>query len=57
MIIDDIPSSYMLQPDNGIPITQWFGDPSDLELTNLVPALIKVSTQRDCRAAIKMMKE
>lgn len=32
IIIDNTPSSYSLQPLNGIPISTWNGDPNDKNL-------------------------
>ncbi|KAJ3250802.1 CTD (Carboxy-terminal domain, RNA polymerase II, polypeptide A) small [Boothiomyces macroporosus] len=38
-IIDNLPSSYMFQPANAIPITSWYDDKNDTELIDLIPFL------------------
>ncbi|KAJ3272452.1 hypothetical protein HDV01_005521 [Terramyces sp. JEL0728] len=38
-IIDNLPSSYMFQPSNAIPITSWYDDKNDTELIGLIPFL------------------
>ena len=35
--------SYMLQPENGIPILSWYEDRNDTKLMELAPALIALS--------------
>jgi len=40
IIIDNSPISYVLQPDNGIPITTWYDDANDVELIKLIPILV-----------------
>jgi Dullard-like phosphatase family protein len=44
IIIDNCPQSYALQPGNAIPISSWFNDSSDTELTDLLPLLNRLST-------------
>lgn len=44
IIIDNCPQSYALQPGNAIPISSWFNDSSDTELTSLLPLLNRLST-------------
>lgn len=39
IIIDNAPASYLFHPNNAVPITSWFSDPSDTELLDLVPFL------------------
>lgn len=39
LIIDNIPENYMLQPENGIPITDYIGDERDTALLDLIPML------------------
>lgn len=52
IIIDNSPSSYMLQPDNAIPIKTWTGDQSDKALMELVPVLEELSKVSDVREHI-----
>lgn len=37
IIIDNSPASYVFHPNNAVPISSWFNDPHDTELTDLVP--------------------
>ncbi|KAH7648741.1 hypothetical protein FG379_002211 [Cryptosporidium bovis] len=39
IIIDNSPISYILQPENAIPITSWFNDENDKQLYELIPLL------------------
>jgi len=39
LIVDNSPIAYTFQPENAIPISSWFSDKSDTELTNLCPLL------------------
>ncbi len=39
IIIDNSPASYIFHPTNAIPISSWFNDTSDTELTDLTPFL------------------
>lgn len=39
MIVDNSPESYMLQPENAIPIKPFFGDESDAEMQALTAFL------------------
>lgn len=36
IILDNAATSYMFQPDNGIPITTWMENPHDTELLDLI---------------------
>jgi Dullard-like phosphatase family protein len=50
IIVDNSPSSYALQPCNGIPIKSWTNDKSDRELeelTSVLELLAKVNDVRD----------
>ena len=51
-MIDNTPSSYMLNKDNGIPINSWVGDKNDQMLYSLVDILIFLSSQNDVRQYI-----
>jgi len=39
LMVDNSPHVFGYQLDNGIPILDWFNDPADLELINLIPLL------------------
>ncbi|KAH8740298.1 hypothetical protein FG386_001573 [Cryptosporidium ryanae] len=39
IIIDNSPISYILQPENAIPISSWFNDENDKQLYELIPLL------------------
>mmetsp|Transcript_23197 Transcript_23197/g.11190 ORF Transcript_23197/g.11190 Transcript_23197/m.11190 type:complete len:107 (-) Transcript_23197:33-353(-) len=39
LIIDNSPNSYCLQPENALPISSWYDNANDMELTNLLPIL------------------
>jgi len=47
IIIDNSPHSYMFQPENGIPITTWFDDMSDVELTELIEPLRTIAAAQN----------
>jgi len=47
MIIDNIADNFMLQPDNGITVADWLGDPQDqvlCDLVSLLEELVKTRT-------------
>jgi carboxy-terminal domain RNA polymerase II polypeptide A small phosphatase len=51
ILIDNSPTSYMLQPECGLPIISWYDDPNDTQLQQYVPMLIemsKINEIRDC---------
>jgi len=39
LIIDNNPENFQLQPENGICIKSWFGDPQDIALSVIFPVL------------------
>ncbi|KAL6305218.1 HAD-like domain-containing protein [Sparassis latifolia] len=39
IILDNSPASYIFHPYNAVPISSWFNDPHDTELTDLCPFL------------------
>ena len=39
VLVDDTATSFLPQPDNGIPIAPFFGDPHDRSLPQLLPVL------------------
>jgi len=56
MIVDNSPSSYAFQPENGIPIESWFDDTKDMELKTLADALDKVADHQDCIQRLRELK-
>ena len=52
IIIDNSPTSYMLQPECGLPIISWYDDPNDRALFDYIPLLIEMSKINDMREAI-----
>ncbi|CAI2384171.1 unnamed protein product [Moneuplotes crassus] len=53
IIVDNLPKSYVNQPENGIPILSWYDDRNDKELDALFPLLIALSKVGDVRKRIK----
>jgi len=43
IIVDNSPTSYMLQPENAVAISSWFDDPADTQLYTLLPWFVNVS--------------
>ena len=52
IIIDNSPTSYMLQPECALPILSWYEDMKDRALYDLIPLLIELSKVGDVRDAI-----
>lgn len=52
IIIDNSPASYIFHPNNAVPISSWFNDPHDTELTDLVPFLRELADVDDVRAVL-----
>ncbi|CAO1626741.1 unnamed protein product [Sympodiomycopsis kandeliae] len=52
IIIDNSPASYIFHPNNAVPISSWFNDPHDTELTDLCPFLADLSDVGDVRAVL-----
>ncbi|WVN86444.1 uncharacterized protein L203_101608 [Cryptococcus depauperatus CBS 7841] len=49
IIIDNSPASYIFHPNNAVPISTWFSDPHDSELTDLCPFLADLASVEDVR--------
>jgi len=52
VIVDNSETGYFLQPENGIPIPSWTGNPFDNELVKLLPLLRALATAEDVRPAL-----
>ena len=52
IIIDNSPTSYMLQPECALPILSWYDDMKDRALADMIPLLIELSKVEDVRDAI-----
>lgn len=52
IIVDNSPTSYMLNPENAVPIGSWFDDANDNELLDLVPFLEALSKVEDVRKVL-----
>lgn len=53
IILDNSPASYIFHPYNAVPISSWFNDPHDTELTDLCPFLADLgSTASDVRGIL-----
>jgi len=47
VLVDDLPTSFSLYPDNGIPIQPYYGDTEDRALVDLLPFLQSLSEVRE----------
>jgi len=52
IILDNSPASYLFQPNNAVPVSSWFDDPHDTELTDLCPFLFDLATVDDVRGIL-----
>ncbi|KAH9165472.1 hypothetical protein EDB89DRAFT_2076743 [Lactarius sanguifluus] len=52
IILDNSPASYIFHPNNAVPVSSWFNDPHDTELTDLCPFLADLSTTEDVRGVL-----
>ena len=52
IIIDNSPSSYMKQPECGLPILSWYDDMSDRVLYEYMPLLVEMTKINDMRESI-----
>ncbi|KAF8070200.1 protein phosphatase [Lyophyllum atratum] len=52
IILDNSPASYIFHPNNAVPVSSWFNDPHDTELTDLVPFLTDLATVEDVRGVL-----
>ncbi|KAG8932485.1 hypothetical protein FRC02_001008 [Tulasnella sp. 418] len=52
IILDNSPASYIFHPNNAVPVSSWFNDPHDTELTDLCPFLTDLMTVDDVRGVL-----
>jgi len=52
IIVDNSPSAYAFDSDNGLPIKTWYDDPNDRELMKIEPLIIFLSKTKDVRKYI-----
>ncbi|KAI3895121.1 hypothetical protein MKX03_010988 [Papaver bracteatum] len=52
ILVDNRPTNFCFQRDNGIPIRSWYSDPHDEELSTLVPFLERLAAADDVRPII-----
>ena len=52
IIIDNSPASYVFHPNNAVPVSSWFNDPHDTELTDLCPFLSDLTSVDDVRGVL-----
>ncbi|KAH0827837.1 NIF-domain-containing protein [Lanmaoa asiatica] len=52
IILDNSPASYIFHPNNAVPVSSWFNDPHDTELTDLCPFLTDLGEVRDVRGVL-----
>ncbi|PLW43280.1 hypothetical protein PCANC_17371 [Puccinia coronata f. sp. avenae] len=54
IIIDNSPDSYVFQPNNAVPVSSWFDDPHDTELTDLAAFLTDIANVPDVRGVLHL---
>ncbi|KAG9008278.1 hypothetical protein FRB90_009014 [Tulasnella sp. 427] len=52
IILDNSPASYIFHPNNAVPVSSWFNDPHDTELTDLCPFLADLTEVEDVRGVL-----
>lgn len=52
IIMDNSPASYIFHPANAVPVSSWFNDPHDTELTDVCPFLEDLSHVQDVRVVL-----
>lgn len=52
IIIDNSPASYIFHPNNAVPVSSWFNDPHDTELTDLQGFLTDLAEVPDVRGVL-----
>jgi carboxy-terminal domain RNA polymerase II polypeptide A small phosphatase len=52
IIIDNSPASYIFHPRNAVPVSSWFNDPHDTELSDLVAVSFFITFAKNERLRI-----
>ncbi|KAI8890602.1 NIF-domain-containing protein [Backusella circina FSU 941] len=52
LILDNSPASYMFHTSNAVPVSTWFNDPHDTELTDLVAFLEDLTVVNDVQLVL-----
>lgn len=52
IILDNSPASYIFHPNNAVPVSSWFNDPHDTELTDLCPFLADLAPVDDVQGIL-----
>ena len=52
IILDNSPASYIFHPNNAVPVSSWFNDPHDTELTDMTPFLADLTEVPDIRGVL-----
>jgi len=52
IILDNSPASYIFHPNNAVPVSSWFNDPHDTELTDMCPFLADLHATADVRGVL-----
>lgn len=52
IIIDNSPASYIFHPNNAVPVSTWFNDPHDSELSDLIMFLADLANVEDVRGVL-----
>ena len=53
-LVDNSPISFVIAPDNGIPIDTWIDDPNDEALLDLLPFLDALRFCEDVRSVLSL---
>ena len=55
LILDNSPASYIFHTSNAVPVSTWFNDPHDTELTDLVAFLEDLTVVDDVQLVLDNM--
>jgi carboxy-terminal domain RNA polymerase II polypeptide A small phosphatase len=55
LILDNSPASYIFHTSNAVPVSTWFNDPHDTELTDLIGFLTDLTVVDDVTQVLDTM--